>query len=431
MGSTVSTLFVTILSVAVMVLKNNNAIKQVLAGKLQNSLSKLNRHIPISTGFQLSQSPHFSNAIGLVDVYNSLLQLQEYGARAYQQNAILYHRARALEPTQIEQLRTLNYYEKLEQVNESISVNVKTTQLIVENALTKLLRNNSLDSRDGKELISICKGLGYECKQDGVLKRIPVHKITLSPKSNQGRVSEAISHMCRDWHQSFQNERRPLTEFMISRVRELKLKGKTLLVVPGSGAGGLAYEIATAFASHEVHSIELSTLMYLCNDFALDYEGSATIKPFTQHFSGQLSTELQTRPFNINFNKVHRPANLKIHLGNFCEFKPQDDYDQIIVLSAYFIDTAENLFDYFDAIEGLKSSCSKLHWLNVGPLKYGTQPKVQLTDEELSKLREARKWKDLYHSCNPKELCGYLTNEKSLYQGYYGLVKFHSVYTGN
>ncbi|SCU79653.1 LAFA_0B04654g1_1 [Lachancea sp. 'fantastica'] len=430
MNSTLSTCFTVILSILLMLLNKNKAWKMRLASILQRSVSKMTKHVPISTNFRLEQSKHFTEAVGLLELYDSLIYLQEYRARALKYNATLYHMSKSVDPGQIEQLRALQYFEKLEQINDAVGDNSTTTQLIVENSLIKLLRNNRLDSENGKELLSVFKGLGFEVDGDSALKRIPVHKLTLSPSSRQSRVNEAISHMCRDWHSSFKAEREPLTHFIISKVKGLKLKGKTLLVVPGSGAGGLAYEIACAFPEFDVHSVELSTLMYLCNEFALDYNETINIKPFAQHFSGQLSVQQQTAGFDINLAQIRRPANLEVHLGNFCNFQPGATYDNIVVLSAFFIDTAENIFDYFDAVEGLKTCCSKLHWINIGPLKYGTRPKVQFTDEELTHLRKIRKWKDLFHDADTEKLSGYLTNKKSLYQGFYGLVRFHSEYTG-
>lgn len=420
--------FILALSVVLMLLKNNKTFKQFLANKLQKSFSKLNRHIPISSNFHLSQSKYFEKSVGLVEVYDALLQLQEYGVRAFRQNAVLFHRASSLNPIHLEQLRKLNYFEKLEGINEAVNANQKTINSIIEFTLTQLLNRNPIDNVDGRELLSVCNGLGYDYQENGTLKRRVAHTKTLSPKSNQSRVNEAISHVCRDWHPSYGQERKPLVDFITARLKSSRFQGRTLVVVPGSGAGGIAHEVALAFPEFDVHSVELSTLMYLCNEFALGYNQQVSIKPFAQHFSGQLGTDNQVRDYRIDLSKVKRPSNLHVHLGDFCEFKPCEEYDQIIVASAYFIDTAENLFSYFDAIENLKSSCSELQWINVGPLKYGTQPKVQLNDKELTKLRKERKWKDLYHKCDPKDLNGYLTDEKSLYQGFYGLVKFHSTY---
>ncbi|CUS20350.1 LAQU0S01e04654g1_1 [Lachancea quebecensis] len=420
--------FVLVLSVVLMLLKNNKTFKQFLANKLQKSFSKLNRHIPISTNFHLNQSKNFEKSVGLAEVYDALLQLQEYGVRGFRQNAVLFHRASSLNAIHLEQLRKLNYFEKLEESNEAVNANQKTINSIIEHTLTQLLDSNSLDNADGRELLSVCNGLGYDYQENGVLKRRISHTKTLSPKSNQSRVNEAISHMCRDWHPKYEQERRPLMDFITSRLRSNRFQGRTLVVVPGSGAGGIAHEVALAFPEFDVHSVELSTLMYLCNEFALGHGHSISIKPFAQHFSGQLDTQNQVRDYQIDLSKVKRPSNLQVHLGDFCEFRPYEEYDQIIVASAYFIDTAENLFSYFDAIENLKFFCSELQWINVGPLKYGTQPKVQLNDKELTKLRKERNWKDLYHKCDSKDLNGYLTNEKSLYQGFYGLVKFHSTY---
>ncbi|MCG8711237.1 hypothetical protein JHU04_004639, partial [Brenneria sp. 4F2] len=72
----------------------------------------------------------------------------------------------------------------------------------------------------------------------------------------------------------------------------------------------------------------------------------------------------------------------------------------------------------------------KLHWINAGPLKYGTRPLVQLNAVELRNLRNMRGWQDLqesYETDHTRSLTGYLTDYGSLFQCYYGLLKFHSI----
>ena len=94
------------------------------------------------------------------------------------------------------------------------------------------------------------------------------------------------------------------------------------------------------------------------------------------------------------------------------------------------MDTAENIFTYMDSIERLSEYCYELHWINIGPLKYGTKPKVQLTAKEFQELREIRGWKDTDNGLPSIDdsLSGYLTDKEALYQGFYRLVKFHSVF---
>lgn len=77
------------------------------------------------------------------------------------------------------------------------------------------------------------------------------------------------------------------------------------------------------------------------------------------------------------------------------------------------------MFEYLSSIEALKKYCKELHWVNVGPLKYGTKPLVQFTGDELSRLRKIRGWKDLveeYEVDSSKGLNGYLTDYESMYK---------------
>nr|CAI6680807.1 BPK_HP1_G0043550.mRNA.1.CDS.1 [Saccharomyces cerevisiae] len=98
---------------------------------------------------------------------------------------------------------------------------------------------------------------------------------------------------------------------------------------------------------------------------------------------------------------------------------------------AHTIDTTENMFEYLSSIEALKKYCKELHWVNVEPLNMAQNPWSNSTGDELSRLRKIRGWKDLveeYEVDSSKGLNGYLTDYESMYQGYYGLLKFHSVF---
>lgn len=172
--------------------------------------------------------------------------------------------------------------------------------------------------------------------------------------------------------------------------------------------------------------------MYICNLFALEYKHDVKIRPFVQQYSCQTVFDNQLRSLSADLSKVGHRSNLDPLWGDFTRYSPiSKDYDKIIICSAYFIDTAENMFEYLSSIEALKKYCKELHWVNVGPLKYGTKPLVQFTGDELSRLRKIRGWKDLveeYEVDSSKGLNGYLTDYESMYQGYYGLLKFHSVF---
>lgn len=409
----------------------------------ENSLSDYflpSKHVVISSPhFTITKSPkHFKNAgnTTLHDLTESLTQLQEYLSRAQRQNGIVFNRTKELNAQDVEQLRMLNYFSKISDVNKSIQENYNAVEVVIHYVLKKLIASNmnsNIDDRMQDQLKSICAEFGYALNDDNELVKAGEVVIMATSKSNQGRVNEAMAHFCRDWSPSFQCEREPLTEFLYERLSNSSLSkdNSTLIVVPGAGAGQLSNFIAQKFPKFTVESIEWSSLMYIFNEFALDHGKDVKIRPFCQYYSGHINSGNQTRSMNVQLSKVKRPSNLTVHWGDFREYTTNDTrYKQIVVCTAFFIDTAENIFEYFKAIEDLKHHCDELHWINIGPLKYGTRPLVQLTAAELKRLRRLRGWHDIYEGATTKyeqQLNGYLTDYESLYQGYYGLLRFHSV----
>ena len=134
------------------------------------------------------------------------------------------------------------------------------------------------------------------------------------------------------------------------------------------------------------------------------------------------------------------PETLHIHNQDFRHFKipNRDSYKNIVVVTAFFIDTAENLLDYLDVIKNLtlpSGNIERGYWINVGPLKYGTAAQVELNADELKDLRKNLGWKDynsvytIYDKLSAGDktgLVGYLTDKESMWQGYYGLNMFAS-----
>ena len=74
-----------------------------------------------------------------------------------------------------------------------------------------------------------------------------------------------------------------------------------------------------------------------------------------------------------------------------------------IVLTYFFIDTARNLMSYLNAIYMLLKPGG--HWINFGPLLYGSAPFVQLSLEEIIVISETLGFKFL----ESPPICGDLT----------------------
>ncbi|KAH3661513.1 hypothetical protein OGAPHI_006360 [Ogataea philodendri] len=203
------------------------------------------------------------------------------------------------------------------------------------------------------------------------------------PNSSHHRVVEALCHFARDWSPAYDKEVQPILQYITSQLKTLDLK-QTTVVVPGSGLGRVAHELALLGPQHVV-AVEYSWYMLLLNEFVYsDNKDSYKIYPYT-------------------------PANL-----------PASPHHMAIV-TCFFIDTAENLMDYFDAIGRLADAATgDVLWINVGPLKYGTAAKAELNYEEIKKLRDLCGWQLVNERPEP-EILGYLTDTLGLWQGYYGV----------
>ncbi|CAI5757290.1 unnamed protein product [Candida verbasci] len=216
-------------------------------------------------------------------------------------------------------------------------------------------------------------------------------------------------------------------------------KTDTVLIFPGSGLGRLSYEFAK-FEFGKVISIEYSGLMNAFSRFNYSKsKKSYTLHPYIHTCSDFYNTQSLLRTFEYK-PISEKPQNLEIIEKDFTLFELQDKekYKNVVVVSVFFLDTAENLMDYLDTIERITTPVNKNqkgYWINVGPLKYGSAAQVELNADELKDIRSKMGWNDIdsdYTIYNPKTLgtnnglVGYVTDKESMWQGYYGLNMFTS-----
>lgn len=396
-----------------------------------------------SPGFKMTRAkviPNFMNredAIAFNELRQTLFQLKSYRDACIRNNNIKLSRFKELNEEQRVQLIDIGYIKKIQEIESSINQDSKVVNDIIKTTLYQLYKDNK-SSEYMRLVIELGQSLGYDINSNGEI-------IPLKEKS-QGmtgqdvplmRIQESLSHICRDWSPEFQNELDPITRYIESQLLSIPNinSERTLLVIPGCGVGYIPYHISKRFPNVLVESIEWSNLMYICNQFVLNHREDIELSPFSQYYSNQIDWKEQTRSIKVPLKDINTDnMKLKPLLGDFRNYIPNRTrslIDNIVVISVYFLDTAKNVFEYLEAIESLSKYCGEeLHWINVGPLKYGTRPMVQFTVEELRKLKQIRGWKDVDSEVINKQpnLNGYVTNTNSLYQGYYGLYKFHSKY---
>lgn len=273
-------------------------------------------------------------------------------------------------------------------------------------------------------------------------------KPSKSTSSSNYRVVESMSHFVRDWANSY--ETAPLVKYVKEQLESLIPQDElsaTCIVVPGSGLGRVAHEIAIHREYGAVHAVEFSGLMHCCNQFMYESKSQSahTIAPYINITSNFLQAEAQFREVQFPTG-IQKPSNLHLHLDDFCAFEIPDkeNYKNIVVVSVFFIDTAENILDYFDQINQLagpsrKSNAKNGYWINIGPLKYGSAARAELNGEEIEFIRKQMGWRDRHVATSLESpefadtngLLPYITDKQSLWQGFYGVTMWSSAHNNN
>lgn len=247
-----------------------------------------------------------------------------------------------------------------------------------------------------------------------------------SKKNNYYRVVEGLCHYARDWSVEPCDEVTPLLNYIKDQCKEFNDKN-TVAIVPGSGLGKVAHTLAQDMSFSSVHAVEFSWLMVLMNEFVYTKvdEKNVNVYPYLHTYSNHVTLNDQTRPVSIS-HSLEKPNNLSIHTADFTKFnianhlQSDESADNLVFVTCFFLDTAENLIEYLQAINRLSSQFKgKKKWINLGPLKYGTAAKIEISDEELKTLVKSMGWK-ITDEQEPK-LLGYLTDKKGLWQGYYNV----------
>lgn len=240
------------------------------------------------------------------------------------------------------------------------------------------------------------------------------------------RVIEALCHLQRNWSKKGDEEINPILDYILGQLDHLKLdKENTTVVLPGSGLGRVAHEIALK-GYKSVEAVEYSALMNAFNEFIYTEENNGQILyPYIHSHSHHVSSKHQLRKVNI-YGRQAKPENLKLLNADLRSYMPSE-CENIVLVTEFFVDTAENVLEYMDAFRRISRTGENAYWINLGPLKYGSAPKFEPTLEEWREIRALYGWKDL-NEIDPIEggLVGYLTDEKSMWQGNYGVARWTS-----
>lgn len=136
----------------------------------------------------------------------------------------------------------------------------------------------------------------------------------------------------------------------------------------------------------EVTINEYSSYMALAYNYLTTLQGnSKTFHPFIDWWSHHATTTDMQRP--VTFPETTPSPSVILVEGDFTKvFVNKKGYFDIIV-TFFFIDTAQNLMTYLETIHALLRPGGV--WVNLGPLLYGTAPFLQLSLEEIMLLSES------------------------------------------
>ncbi|KAL0064099.1 hypothetical protein AAF712_008959 [Marasmius tenuissimus] len=206
----------------------------------------------------------------------------------------------------------------------------------------------------------------------------------LSINPSVARVREALKHFVRDWSSEGAEERERIFRPILDILQQAPKKAGSRILLPGSGLGRLAYEIAQLDSSFDVTANELSFYMnlafrFLCSPKTTTEVDQHVVHPYAYWFSHQRRNGSLFRPVKFPDVVPRFGDNFRLVEQDFLTL--QGEYDYIVTL--FFIDTSTNILATLDQIHTLLKPGGI--WINLGPLLWcsGSQAKMELSLEEV------------------------------------------------
>ncbi|KAK4237253.1 carnosine N-methyltransferase [Achaetomium macrosporum] len=208
-------------------------------------------------------------------------------------------------------------------------------------------------------------------------------------------VSQALKHFVRDWAASGANERDAAFPCILKTLKELFPTSDAALqevkvLLPGAGLGRLGHEVAK-LAGFQVTNNEWSAYQNLAYRFLTTHPhnlpNTSTLHPFIASWSHHRTTADMLRPVSFPDAPLN-PQSVLLVEGDFTTAFRDAEYTASFdaVVTHFFIDTARNLMSYLDTITRVLKPGG--HWVNFGPLLYGSAPFVQLSLDEIIAVAE-------------------------------------------
>ena len=167
------------------------------------------------------------------------------------------------------------------------------------------------------------------------------------------------------------------------------------------------FEMLTMGLGFEVTMNEWSMYMNIAYRFLETHRvrNSQSFYPFIDGWSHHATEADMYRKLSFPDVGINATSVVMVEGDFTTAFKGQRGHYDVVV-TYFFIDTARNLMAYFETIKKVLKTGG--HWVNLGPLLYGTGPFVQLTLEEVIQVTEIMgfEYLDTDESCGDVTLPG-------------------------
>ncbi|KAK7172980.1 hypothetical protein R3I93_002948 [Phoxinus phoxinus] len=215
-------------------------------------------------------------------------------------------------------------------------------------------------------------------------------KVRPSSTFDMDKLKSTIKQFVRDWSAAGQAERDSCYKPIIQEMQRLFPPdqcdvSQVRVLVPGSGLGRLAWEIA--HLGYSCQGNEWSFFMLFSSNFVLnrcDEENALTLYPWIHQFSNNKMSSDQTRPVSfpdVNPQSLPADSDFSMVAGDFQEvYSDPEMWD--CVATCFFIDTAHNVLDYIETIWNILKPGGV--WINLGPLLYHYENMANELSIELS-----------------------------------------------
>ncbi|KAF5664486.1 trehalase [Fusarium heterosporum] len=244
----------------------------------------------------------------------------------------------------------------------------------------------------------------YEIEQDEFQKHAQSLKSS-GRLADKVSVSQALKHYVRDWTETGESERSTTFSCLVKALEGIfpDRDGATpvKVLVPGAGLGRLGHDIA-GLGGFEVTINEWSMYMNIAYRFIETnrLRNFHSFHPFVDGWSHHATEQDMTRELAFPDTSLNSSSVVLVE-GDFTTVFNDKTGTFDVVVTYFFIDTARNLMSYLDTIKKVLKPGG--HWVNLGPLLYGTGPFVQLSLDEIVQVTEAMgfEYLDTDESCGP------------------------------